>query len=63
MNIKFVIGFDHRGSPKMLYCGKSLKDAEFAESVPLQSNACYRVRLYVNPTPVKTYDSIPQGTV
>jgi hypothetical protein len=55
-NVKFVVGFDHRGSPKVLYAGTSLKDAEFAESVALQSNAYHRVNLYVNPIITKTVD-------
>jgi hypothetical protein len=54
--IKFVVGFDHRGSPTVLYLGASLKDAEFAESVGEQSNAYHRVRLYVNPPPTKIYE-------
>ena len=38
-NMKFTFGFTHDGKPTMLYVGKSLKDAEFAVSVALQSNA------------------------
>jgi hypothetical protein len=55
-NVKFVVGFDHRGSPKVLYAGLSLKDAEFAESVALQSNAYHRVNLYANPIITKSVD-------
>jgi hypothetical protein len=55
--IKLVVGVDHRGSsPKVLYAGFSLKDAEFAESVALQSNAYFRVNLYVNPIITKAFD-------
>lgn len=56
-NIKLVIGFTHDHKPTVLYAGTSLKDAEFAESVGLQSNAYFRVNLYVNPTPVLAYES------
>lgn len=55
-NVKFVVGFDHRGSLKVLYAGLSLKDAEFAESVALQSNAYHRVNLYANPIITKSVD-------
>jgi hypothetical protein len=59
-NIKFVVGFDHLGAPTVLYLGKSLKAAEFAESVGKQSNAYHRLCLFVNPRPVKTVDFTEQ---
>jgi hypothetical protein len=55
-NIKLVIGLTHNHKPTVLYIGRSLQAAEFAESVALQSNAYYRVNLYINPTPVSVYE-------
>ena len=51
VELVFTVGFSHDGKPTMLYCGKSLKAAEFAQAVALESRAYHRIGICIDPVP------------